>query len=394
MNTIKISKSRINSLSSTSRLEADISINKKSYTMYYEVEKQYEKYLTTDVSDAFLVCLMLYAMEHNYNMEFEGNLSEDLHEQILNYLMPAIYKNIEKYNKIDIKYNNLISPKYNPKYIATGISCGVDSLYTIFKNLNHSQESQLNINALTFFNAGASGGNGGEDARFIYNERIKLAKEVADKLNLPLITVDSNMNEFLQQDHEATHVFRTLSIPLAMQQLFKLYYFSSGTPYNLFKFTDFDPAYYDILNMQLLSTSNTRFFLVGGETTRMGKIEFISNNKIAHNHLNVCISDISNCSKCSKCIRTMFNLYLINKLDKFNNVFDIDLFYKNFRKNIRWICINNKKPDLDEIYSILKYKKLIKFSDKCYIFFYKTAKFFKVDKIVRKLKRLFKKKHN
>ena len=283
MKKIIISKPYILKFNTFARLEAKISIEQKYFNLYFEVEKQYEQYLTYEVSDSFLVCLLLYAMQHEFDLEFEGSLSETLYVQITNYLLPAISNNVKLYKPINIVCNQLISPNFNPHITATGISCGVDSFYTVLKNLNHSEESGLKLNALTFFNAGASGSYGGETARDLYKDRASLAQLAANELNLPIITVDSNMNEFLQQDHEATHVFRTLSIPLALQKLFKVYYFSSTFNYNQFKFCDFDPSYYDCLSLPLISTSNTKFILVGGETTRMGKISFISNNDTVKN---------------------------------------------------------------------------------------------------------------
>ncbi len=384
-NEMKISLLRIKDLGDVVRLEADIEIENQIYTMYYEVEAKYGQYFVTEVSDAYLVCLLLYAMENGYDMTFEGDLSEILYIQLNEYLIPAITDNIKQYRKIKITARALVNIQFQSHLTATGISCGVDSFYTVLKNINHSQESGLNLNAMTFFNAGASGENGGEEARRIFKERAELASKVAQKLQCEFITVDSNMNEFLRQDHEQTHVFRTLSIPLAMQKLFKIYYFSSGMEYKLFSFEYYAPAFYDILTMPLLSTQNTKFVLVGGETTRIGKVKFIANSELAQNHLNVCVADVCNCSKCHKCKRTMLDLYVIHKLENFKNVFDLDHFYKNKRKFIRWALIFKNSVDMGEIVEGLKKNKEIKISDRIYAFIART--YLGVRRILSVLKR-------
>jgi hypothetical protein len=54
--------------------------------------------------------------------------------------------------------------------VGTGISCGVDSFFTIKNNINLEME-KYNITHLTFFNVGSSGSYGGEESRkFFYLE--------------------------------------------------------------------------------------------------------------------------------------------------------------------------------------------------------------------------------
>mgnify|MGYP003294633432 CR=1 FL=1 len=85
----------------------------------------------------------------------------------------------------------------------------------------------------------------------------------------------SNMNELIMMNHEKTHTFRTLACVLAMQKLFSIYYFASGTDFNDSHIDEYDTAYYDILNVQCLSTENTTFYLSGMEATRLEKIKYI-----------------------------------------------------------------------------------------------------------------------
>lgn len=358
---ITISKPFIKDVGDFSRLTSNIIVDDNlPYQLYYEVKKEYKEYLTYELSDAFLVCLMLWAMEHKHDIKCEAPISERLYRQLKEYLIPAISKNIKEYSKINI-ISSTANIRFNGEGVGTGLSCGVDSFYTILKNLNHSEESKLNITHLCYFNVGASGGDEGDvdNARHIYQERMKEFEIVAKELGRNFLTVDSNMNEFLRQPHEATHVFRTLSVPLALQKLFHLYYFSSSAEYSMFKFVWYDCSFYDLLNMQAISNDNLRFEMVGGETTRQGKIEFIDTNKIVQNHLNVCIRGIHNDNTCLKCKRTILNLYIDGKLDDFRNVFDVDYFYKNKSKFLTFAVKNKKLVDMPEINKFLKQKHML-----------------------------------
>lgn len=337
--------------SGKARLESKIfnSDSKQEYNSFIEVDEKYSKYFSFETSDYLLVTLLLYGMQHDYDLHFVGDLSEELYFKITNYLIPAISQNIKKYHPITITCAKLVTINYDGKHISTGLSCGVDSFYTIYKGLSHSEESGLKLNSLSFFNAGATGMYGGDKARDVYLERLKRFKNVAQKLECDFICVDTNFSEYLHQNHEATHVFRTLCIPFALQKYYKKYYFSSSYPYNKFKFDAFDPSLYDLLNVFCLSTSNITFESVGGETTRLGKLKYISDFELTKHELNVCIDGVENCNHCTKCKRTMLDLFLLGKLDEYKDVFDVDYFYKNKKKFFRWALRNVEGVDMDEI---------------------------------------------
>ena len=153
---------------------------------------------------------------------------------------------------------------------------------------------------------------GGGGARKTFHKRLNYLIDISQEYNLKVVDVDTNINEFLMQIQEKTHTFRTLSTILALQKLFKIYYYGSGLPFYKFHFEEHDPAYYDLLNMVCLSTDNISFYSSGGETTRLGKLKEISTNNIAHEYLNVCIAGgIPNCGKCEKCRRTMMGWVFI-----------------------------------------------------------------------------------
>lgn len=264
-------------------------------------------------------------------------MSEKLYYQLTEFLIPSIAKNIGKYQKIKIISETTSEKLHSENAVGASVSGGVDSFYTLLKN-NDRKESSFNITHLTFFNAGASGAVGGDESRARYKERVNWIREVALITNKKLLTVDTNFNEFLHQEHESTHTFRTLAIPLAMQKLFGKYFFASGFEYSKFAFLETDTASYDLLSTRCISTESLSFFLSGGEASRLEKVQFISQFDIVKERLNVCIKETTNCSRCDKCVRTILALYALGALDGFSKVFDTAYFYKHKHKYFGLMC--------------------------------------------------------
>lgn len=333
--------------------------DKHVYTVWYEVFKEYKSFLTTERIDGIIVNLMLYAMEHGYDLKSEVPISEALHYKLTNYLIPSISSHIAPYMpiEIDAPFDGTILPSANA--VGASLSGGVDSFYTLLKNIG-CQEKSFNITHVTFFNAGASGAHGGDWARERYRRRIEWIQEVALQYNLRMVCVDTNINEFLQQDHEPTNTFRTLAIPLILEKLFSKYYFASSYQFENFRFAYMDTAYYDLLNLPCISTENLTFLLDGAEASRCNKLKFIAQERTVQEKLNVCTAEVHNCGKCDKCRRTILGLYAVGALDKFNNAFDIEYFYKNKHTYFRVMCALRRwrectvRHEWNEIYQILK----------------------------------------
>ena len=340
-------------------LNCDININDETKTFWFKYDKKYRQYLVTESNEAFILSFLPYCLKQNINIRSEHPINEVFKYNVQEYLIPTLSRNIGSYNNIDIDSptNNVV---YKGNNVAVGISCGVDSSYTILKNLNtHSAESGMNINYVTFFNAGSSGSS--DKSRNLYNKRLIEAKKAADYLGLELIAVDTNINSiYVGYDYESVHAYRTLSIPLTLQKLLHRYYYSSSFTYENFKFDDSDPTLYGLFLLTCVSTPSLLFSDVGGEASRIEKVKFISEFDFPKKYLNVCVRKETNCSKCFKCIRTMLDLYLIGKLEEFNEVFDVKYFYDHFDEYIVYAIEHQKDIDMPEIYRELCVRKIIK----------------------------------
>lgn len=216
------------------------------------------------------------------------------------------------------------------------------------------RDTTYRLSHLTFFNAGMSGEYGGANARNIYQQRINWICPVVDEFGLPLVTVDTNINEILMEVHIYTVSNRALAMVLALQKLFSVYYWSSGCSFLKFKFDENDMETYDLLNVHCFSTEDVSFYNSGGEALRIDKEEYISQFELPRKKLNVCIASATNCSRCDKCKRTMLGLYTIGKLDLYKDVFDLDYFYEH-KNDVFLRELRNKKTWLGwwEVYDLL-----------------------------------------
>ena len=223
--------------------------------------------------------------------------------------------------------------------IGTGISCGVDSLVTIYDNFILEKDSDFRINSLFFFNCGTHGDYENPETQKRFEDRINLNKQAADALGLPMYTVSSNFHAFTHKIGEQKIGYLAIySCALSMQKYVKRYLTSSNLSYdeimiNRKNSRDFDFAEYgESFFPHLISTENFELVIDGCQYTRAEKTERISDWEIARKYMNVCLTPVNsghNCSACEKCMWTLIPLEAMGKLENFKEIFDIDIYKKN-----------------------------------------------------------------
>lgn len=345
----------------TSKLCIDVMNDNKKTTLWYEVPNEYSECLCVELADAFLVVLILYAMEKNENIIIKNvPVTDTLLFNIKNYLIPTLSKNIDKYHEIDI-IADTAHYIFKKNGNGTGISRGIDSFYTINEFTNECP-NHMKINYLTFFNIGSHGEYDSKKAYDLFKKRLKNSKDFAEKNGFNFIPVNTNISDFILQEFEETHTFRNLSIAFALQKLFNNYYYSSGININEFKISEKDTAFYDVYIMYLFSTDNIKFISSGVALDRIDKVKKVSTYKPSYENLSVCFKDEYNCGKCEKCIRTIFELYALKELDKYNKVFDVENFYKNINwyetKFFENYFKNNGELEYRITYNVMKKNKV------------------------------------
>lgn len=336
------------------RLQAVFTSNGREETMWYEVEKKYQGYLTVERADAFLVGLFLFAFKNGEDIEVLAPISKRLYYTLNKYLLPLIAE-IRGIKEIKIICDQIVEevlPSANA--VGTGLSCGIDSFSTIYHHLVEDCPDDYKITHFTFFNVGSNGGLGGEKARQLFKKRSDLVRPCANELGKELVTLDSNISEILQLGFYETHTYRNMSACLALQKLFKVYYYSSS--YSL-KYFDLKPnscGHYDIFNMSMLSTENISLYSSCPHHTRVEKTRMVSNFEPAYKYLNVCLVDGENCGGCEKCVRTLFTLEVMGKLNEFSTVFNLKNYYQKRQNYIAKVLANHKSNEyMKEIYEEL-----------------------------------------
>ncbi|WP_425806412.1 hypothetical protein ACHOLT_05795 [Desulfitobacterium sp. Sab5] len=311
-------------------LSAEIREKDSSFELWFEVEKEYEKYLCVERSDAFLVSLLPWAMMRSSDKDIckiycETPISEQLHHQLVNYYIPLLINNITYYHNVIIFTQTESEKLPSEGAVGTGISGGVDSSYTLAKYIN-CEDPNFQLTHGVYYNMGIYGGFDSKSERQLQHK----VSNIAHDCNLRYIKMTSNTCLRLYEKAHAPIVpFVFIGATLAMQKLFSIYYYSSGFSASDFYFSEADAAYFDLLNVHCLSTQNTHFYSSGVETTRLKKVEFITDFPFTYDNLAVCLDtsqDKGNCGKCAKCTRTMAELEAIGKLDKYSEVFDVQAF--------------------------------------------------------------------
>ena len=130
--------------------------------------------------------------------------------------------------------------------------------------------------------------------------------------------------------------------------------------------------------------SSSRFEVIASLTKwgRLERTKMVSGMKTAHMHLDVCVDThtamqggLINCSKCHKCMRTQLTLQLLNKYEKFNQIFDYKIFESERDKFIAYLIFTKKEDVLNaELFDLVKELEGMEFNVYYLLMYLKWAK--------------------
>lgn len=358
------------------RLQAVFDCGDVHDTLWFSTTKEYGKYLCHERGDAFLVAMLLYAVNHNEDITLEVPVSERLYYTLSRHFTQALTTLFPGSRKVKIICDIASTPLSSEKAVGTGLSCGIDSFCTVTEHMDDACPPNYRLTHLTFFNVGASGDYGGDYARELFHKRINAVKPCADELGLPLVTLDSNISEILDMNFVPSHTYRNVAGVLALQKLFSIYYYSSGYSLMQFACDSSDTSHYDVYLLDMLSTENTKFYSSGEVYSRVEKTDIVAKNPLSYKYLNVCVTAETNCSRCHKCQRTLTTLDILGKLKLYDNVFDLTDYIDQRWKYFGNILLKHKTDlMLAEIYDVMpKYKYPTPIKSYLYVIIYKPIK--------------------
>lgn len=323
---------------SPTKIEAVIVIDDTAEVVTTTVSDSVANYVTIDRCDAYLYALLYFAITQNYDFKSEIPISEELYYNLQNHFFDALCDEKMNMHKPQLDVPVISAASHNGHIVATGISCGIDSLYTIATH-GDNVPKPFRITHLAFFDIGSHGNGSNTKARKLSEGRYKRCKAFAEEYGYTFCTVVSDIYQIIENrigySHISNHTYMTAFCVMLLQSGIDKYYYSAGHPYQDFRCQkksineDFDASYYDLLSSLTLSINGVHFYSSGGGVSRIDKTKYLSTYEPAYKYLNVCVNHIDNDCTCFKCIRTLLGIDATGNLDKFKAVFDLDLYRKN-----------------------------------------------------------------
>ena len=296
--------------------------------IWFKVLGKYERYLTYERSDAYLVGILHYAMVEGQDIICMAPVSETLLYNLETFFIDSLVKNSKALYRPKISAPIASDVLECHQAVGTGASMGVDCMHSIVTHTGSIYKNH-NITHLSFHNVGASYGSNSS----LYQERLANAKAFCKDNGYELVVSDSNFMEIIPQDHFMSHQYSSAFAILCLQKLWGTYYYASGAPFSEFSLKDNDlysPDKYELLTFSAFSTDTLRIYSEGANLTRLQKLKEISKFPITYKYLNVCSLKGHNCGMCEKCIRTMAALDSIGSLDKYKSTLPVDNYHSNY----------------------------------------------------------------
>lgn len=365
----------------------DLSLGKKTETLWYRVTPEYGKYLCDDRADSFIATFLPFALTHNLNMRSAYPVSKKLWYQVSSQIIPQLAAtNKERVSEIKIFADLTSTLCWNEGGVGTGMSCGVDSFATLYEYTELCTIPDYKLTHLTHFNVGAHHGQTGsfdpQLQKKLFLKDLETVQRFCSEYGYKLLSVDSNLTEVLDSlfgyvNFEHTHTYRNIGAVLLLQKLFSKYYYSPA--YNLDRFScniADASGHYDKWLLPNLSTEFTNFYNSNKNWTREDKLKRIVNFPQSYDWLKVCVKGDVNCCKCVKCMRTILGLEAIGKTGLYAKAFDPHIVSAS-REHLKtyMLCqVKKGEPFYTEIFEeAIKNGMTFSFKSKAYAFFYRLS---------------------
>lgn len=326
--------------------------------LWFSVEKKFGDYLCIDRCDAFLLMFMHYAMATGSDIVCEGPVSANLLYGIRTEMIPHLC--VGKFGIINVQAEEISIPYSSSDCGATGMSCGIDSFFSLWLHQQDYIPENFRIKYFTFFNVGAINAvfpdgisleRRNELMQQISIEKADQARKVADECGAELVFVNSNISDFYRGMLVNSAHYRNCGTAMLLSGLWNKYYYSSAgfrTDEVKFDLCD-DPAYHEDMLLPWFTNGIIHFYSAGHAYPRVEKTRILADFPLAQKYLTVCDRE-DNCGKCNKCKRTINTLIALNKLENFDKRFDTTAIDKNITKYKRYIFIKRHQHYYDQIY--------------------------------------------
>ena len=294
--------------------------------------------LSEIVGDGFLLLAVSCALMSGKTVQCDVPVTRKFAHNLRHHVIPILGNRLGR-QPIEVTFSEIrrLSPSPDSA-VASGMSCGVDSLCCFQELFFQANEEDERINLATFFHASQT------DRR--ENElRYSVSKAFCDKHGIQSTFVDTNFSEIVTLGHDTCAIWRQLAVVLCLSNRIRKYYYGSDRPYPLLSALMY-PAPDQFKKNQLMGTTMIPMLssdlcdieLHGARRTRVSKIQVVSTMPDVPNFLTICAkpNQAKNCGRCHKCLFVMYHLFRLGKLDGFKAVFNprqVDAYSDFWRKN-------------------------------------------------------------
>lgn len=294
-----------------------------------------------------------------------------LYYNIINFILPMLKKIYNNYYDVKIKCN-LINTTYFNKAIGSFFSGGIDSFSTFQENFLKPTDENLKLTHIFYANCGAMSNNDS----YINNDKYVKNFINSENIDIKYCSINSNIKKINDLPNQKSHIFTNIGCILLFKKLLKIFHYS-----NNYHFSDVKVSYinksaiYDIAYMEgilnhYITHGSIVIYPYGIQYKRTEKTNILRNYELTYKYLNVC-NDCNyiknknnkylNCGMCNKCKRTLFTLDILEVLGKYENIFNLNNYYKVKETFKGELSANKNDSYSKEIFEFLKtHKKLLK----------------------------------
>lgn len=276
------------------------------------------------VGAAFLLPAVLRAMHVSEELDFKPVISELLAHRLEAAVMPLLagFAPDILRRPVALKLPNIKRLKPTTEIgSATGMSCGLDSFASARELLQLAPGHSCRLACLSHFDTGNHDAlRTGNPAR-LRAPRVARAGACSAEMGVPLVTIASNVSEWVPGDFARLHTLRNIAAAHVLTGVVRHYFYANGVRITQTSISARDTAYIDPLVVPLLSTEALQLHQSTPDLGAPEKVELIAGWDVARRHLNVCYFEDKNCGECEKCLRRMLLLDAAGVLREFAGVF-------------------------------------------------------------------------
>lgn len=326
-------------------------------SLWFCVDAQFRE-MVSKRADAALLSLLIPAMDDGEDIEILGTVTDEFVHRVESEYQTILCSVMPSLSRVSIHAPDKRPADPPAEGVATGFSGGIDSFTVLADHyLSSDLPESLRLTHLLYNDVGAHGA----PLSAVFRKKSEGARRIAVSLGLPLIVVQSNMDEFYPSHlfFQQTHTPRNAAVPLFLQAGIGRFLYASAVPFNIAhaRETDMSGAA-DTISLPVLSTTALELRSSGSQYSRVAKTLRVATVPQSYSTLDVCASPNGdpNCSVCWKCMRTELTLEIAGVLDRYAHVFDITKYTRAKPRYLPGILMSND-PLLREVVEFAREQK-------------------------------------